>query len=54
MYSRLEQLFSYVDLPIIHIEWDKMHYQKEHANNVVNFFKERGYIPTTDTCGKCF
>jgi len=46
------ELFNYVDVPIIHIEWDKMHYQKEHGNNVVSFFTERGCIPTTDTCEK--
>ncbi|CAF1254669.1 unnamed protein product [Adineta steineri] len=45
-----DKLFDSVDVPIVAVEWDKIHLNTEHANYVVQFLLKRSYIPTSDTC----
>ncbi len=46
------QIFEYLNIPIIIIEWDKFHYHIERGTMVINFLVKHGYIPTSDTCEK--
>ncbi|CAF0719885.1 unnamed protein product [Adineta steineri] len=45
-----KELFDSLDIPLIMMEWDKMHYNIERGNFVLRFLKTRKYIPITDTC----
>lgn len=44
------ETFDYVNIPIVLMEWDKGANHKDRMVIVINFFKERGYLPTEDMC----
>ncbi|CAF0778046.1 unnamed protein product [Adineta ricciae] len=44
------QVFDFIDIPVIHIEWYQLAHKREFETYVVEFLTQRGYIPTEDTC----
>ena len=44
------EIFEYLDIPVIIIEWDRFRDHIDRGAMVLSFLTKHGYIPTVDTC----
>jgi hypothetical protein len=44
------EIFDYVNIPVVLMEWDPVPHYRERMSKVLKFFLGRGYVPTADMC----